>query len=97
MGVGKNPLAVHFGKRLRACRKRAGVSQTALCSRASLNRTEVGLLEQGVREPQLGTIIKLAGALSVPLEELLAGIGWRSPGYCPGEFELRDPDDAPLE
>jgi transcriptional regulator with XRE-family HTH domain len=77
---------VHFGKRLRVCRGRLGISQEELGFRASLDRSEIGLLERGLREPRLGTIIKLVGALEVPLEELFGGIKWK-----PGEgFKLRD-------
>lgn len=97
MGAERNPLAVHFGRNLRACRNRAGVSQMALGSLTLLNRTEIGQLERGRREPKLDTVIKLAGGLSVPLDELLAGIGWKFPVYFPGEFEFRDLVDAPVE
>lgn len=68
--------AVGFGENLRRCRKRAGVSQEELGWRSSLHRTEVGLLERGVRTPRIDTLIKLATALEVPPGELLAGIDW---------------------
>lgn len=100
MDAERNPLALRFGRNLRACRNRAGLSQEALCSLASLDRSEIGLLERGENAPLLDTIVKLASALSVPLEELLGGIGWICPVYCdyfPGEFEFADPVDAPVE
>ncbi|HEU4905084.1 MAG TPA: helix-turn-helix transcriptional regulator [Solirubrobacterales bacterium] len=65
-----------FGENLRRCRRRAGVSQEELGSRSSLHRTEVGLLERGVRTPRIDTLIKLAYALEVDPGELLAGIDW---------------------
>lgn len=73
---GKNPVADRFGVNLRRCRHNASLSQETLSFRASIHRTEVGLLERGKREPQLGTIVKLACSLSVPLADLLRGISW---------------------
>jgi XRE family transcriptional regulator, regulator of sulfur utilization len=89
----KSAPIVHFGEKLRAFRERFGISQEELGFLASLHRTEVGLLERGLREPRLGTVIKLAGALEVPLEDLFRGINWK-----PGEsFKLRRLDDVPSE
>ena len=44
--------------------------------RASLHRTEIGLLERGERMPRIDTAIKLAGALGLPLASLVEGIDW---------------------
>ena len=77
----RSPIAVRFGHNLRACRRRAGITQEKLGFLASLHRTEVGLLERGHREPQLETIIKLASALSSPPERLLEGIAWGPKGF----------------
>jgi transcriptional regulator with XRE-family HTH domain len=65
-----------FGANLRQLRKRAGISQEELGFRASLHRTEVGELERGARMPHLDTILKLAGALSVPSSDLIEGLVW---------------------
>jgi len=72
-------IATTFGRNLYRCRKRVGLSQEELAVGASLHRTEIGLLERGERLPRIDTVIKLAGALSVPPSELIAGIDW-SPG-----------------
>ncbi len=97
MTADKNPLSVHFGKRLRVCRERAKVTQEALGENASLHRTEIGLLERGQREPRLSTIIKLADALSIPLAEFFIGIDWKSDDSGPVGFELEGSDDVPAE
>ena len=77
-----------IGERLRHYRKQAGLSQEEAGIRASLHRTEIGLLERGERLPRVDTLIKLAGALGVSAGELLEGITWE-PGYArPGEFEV---------
>jgi transcriptional regulator with XRE-family HTH domain len=54
-----------------------GISQEELARRTSLHRTEVGMIERGQREPRLGTIIKLAGALETTAGSLLRGIKWK--------------------
>ena len=72
-------IAGQFGENLRRARKRAGLSQEEAGIRASLHRTEIGLLERGERTPRIDTAIKLAGAVGVPIGELLDGIGW-TPG-----------------
>lgn len=85
----RNPVADQFGSNLRRCRRVAGLSQEALSFRASIHRTEVGLLERGEREPKLGTIVKLAGSLSVPSTELLSGLSWDPDRRGGSGFEVR--------
>jgi transcriptional regulator with XRE-family HTH domain len=77
-----------FAANLVACRKRAGLSQEALGFRASLHRTEIGLLERGARLPRIDTLVKLAAALSVGACDLLEGITWEPGKAQPGRFEL---------
>jgi transcriptional regulator with XRE-family HTH domain len=77
-----------FAANLRACRKRAGLSQEALGFRASLHRTEIGLLERGARVPRIDTLIKLAAALDIGPCDLLVGIAWEPGERRPGRFEL---------
>jgi transcriptional regulator with XRE-family HTH domain len=67
-----------FAVNLRKARKRRGISQEELGFRCELHRTEISLLERGGREPRLGTIVKLAGALNTPVAELCSGIAWLS-------------------
>ncbi|HEX3323592.1 MAG TPA: helix-turn-helix transcriptional regulator [Solirubrobacterales bacterium] len=65
-----------FAVNLRRVRQRKGISQEELGIRCALHRTEISLLERGGREPRLGTIVKLAGALDSTPAELCAGIDW---------------------
>lgn len=85
-------IATAFGRNLNRCRKRAGLSQEELAVRASLHRTEIGLLERGERLPRIDTAIKLAGALSVPPSELIEGIDWSPGSTSRGSFSLGDSD-----
>jgi transcriptional regulator with XRE-family HTH domain len=90
----KNPVADRFGVNLRRCRHNAGLSQETLSFRASIHRTEVGLLERGKREPKLGTIVKLARSLSVPPADLLSGISWNPDCQDGSGFECAPLNDA---
>lgn len=71
-----------FGANLSRLREQAGITQEEMAFRASLHRTEIGLLERGGRVPKIDTAAKLAGSLGVTLSELLDGIEWQ-----PGEFQ----------
>ncbi|HEX3737343.1 MAG TPA: helix-turn-helix domain-containing protein [Solirubrobacterales bacterium] len=64
-------MADRFGRNLRRLRRREGLSQARTAARASLDRTEIGLLEGGERVPRIDTLIRLAGAPAVPPGELL--------------------------
>lgn len=65
-----------FAINLRKARQKAKVSQEELGYRCDLHRTEISLLERGGREPRLGTIVKLSGALGVSPEFLCFGVTW---------------------
>jgi len=81
-----NSVAVRFSKNLSSCRRRAGLSQEKLAYLASLHRTQIALLERAERVPRIDTLVKLAGALSIPPGELLDGIEWHPPDMQRGEF-----------
>ncbi len=69
-------IAARFGENLRRIRRRTGMSQEELGVRASLHRTEIGLLEHGERLARIDTMVKVASALSTTPNELLEGIHW---------------------
>jgi transcriptional regulator with XRE-family HTH domain len=79
-------VADQFGRNLAYCRRRAKLSQEELAVRASLHRTAVGQLERGERVARVDTVIKLAGSLGIPPEELLDGMGWDPGGTRLGRF-----------
>jgi transcriptional regulator with XRE-family HTH domain len=66
---------VRFGQNMREARRRAGLSQIDLSLRASLDRAAVSFLERAERAPDLSTIVRVAGAVSVKPAALLGGIG----------------------
>jgi len=89
-------VAREFGLNMLLARKRADLSQEELGFRASLHRTEISQLERGVRLPRIDTVVKLAGALSVPPGDLLKGVAWTAGGQRIGRFRVRsDPTHRP--
>ena len=83
-----NPVALRFGRNLAAARRRSGYSQEEVGVRASLHRTEIGLLERGERVPRIDTAVKLAGSVDASIAELFEGIDW-TPGMAQrGSFSL---------
>lgn len=68
-------VAEQFGRNLFMARRRAYLSQEQLARRAGVHRTEIGLLERGLRVPRLDTIVKLADGLEVPPGGLLTKLG----------------------
>jgi transcriptional regulator with XRE-family HTH domain len=84
-------VAERLGENLRRTRRRVGLSQEQVAIRASLHRTEVGLLERGGRVARVDTLVQLAGAMSVQPADLLDGIGWTPGGVQGGSFEFEEP------
>jgi transcriptional regulator with XRE-family HTH domain len=82
--------AERLGQNVLTARRRAGFSQEELGALAGLHRTEIGFVEGGRRLPRADTLIKLASALGVDAEELLAGVQWVVPAPSrPGHFSIR--------
>jgi quercetin dioxygenase-like cupin family protein/DNA-binding XRE family transcriptional regulator len=76
-------LARLTGERLRTARRERGLSLGALAEAARVGKGSLSEIENGVRNPTLGTLYALAGALGVPLATLLAdrpGVRVASPG-----------------
>jgi transcriptional regulator with XRE-family HTH domain len=83
-------IAQRFGRNLVRCRKRADLSQEELGFRASLHRTEIGMLERGIRLARIDTLIKLSGALGIPPTDLLVGLDWTPGGPRLGQFTVAE-------
>lgn len=59
-----------FGKRLRELRIKQKLSQLDLELKSGINRTEISKIENGLKNIEFFTIVKLADALEVELIEL---------------------------
>jgi transcriptional regulator with XRE-family HTH domain len=81
-------------------RRRAGYSQEALGERAMVRASRIGEIENGKAVAMLDTYVRLAGSLSITLDDLFAGVTWTpaviehelDAGYAV-EFELEAPAD----
>lgn len=60
-----------FGKRLRSVRMKRKMTQQGLADLVGLALRSYQCYEQGVREPSLDMLVKLADALEVPTDYLL--------------------------
>jgi transcriptional regulator with XRE-family HTH domain len=68
-----------LGNRLREIRKREGLTQEELATKAGFHRTYAGNIERGLENPTIEAVAKLADVLDVPVRTL---------------FEFDDADDA---
>ena len=73
-------VASAFGANVKRCRARIGISQESLAARAGLDRSYIGGIERGERNPALAAIVDLANALDVSPGQLFRGIGDRVSG-----------------
>lgn len=63
-----------IGARVAQIRKDLNYSQEKLAELSGLDRSHIGYIEQGRRKPTLSTLLKIAEALGVSLQELMEGV-----------------------
>jgi transcriptional regulator with XRE-family HTH domain len=73
-GKGVTPRQRAFGDRLRRRRQDLDLSQEGLAYESGLNRSYLGSLEAGRRNPSLDNICRLAIALKLDAGDLVAGL-----------------------
>jgi transcriptional regulator with XRE-family HTH domain len=88
-------ISERFGENLLRIRQARKLSQENLADRAGIHRTQISLLESGRRQPLIGTVVRLAGALDVPVETLFEGILWEPSAVGHGRFRVLDPPELP--
>ncbi|HDC4440572.1 helix-turn-helix transcriptional regulator [Enterobacter cloacae] len=71
----EEPILKAFGKKVHSLRTELKLSQEQLAERAQLDRTYVSSVERGRRNVSLLNICKLASALEISPESLLANLG----------------------
>jgi transcriptional regulator with XRE-family HTH domain len=64
-------VAAHLARNLAALRHVRGQTQDALAKAAGVPRSTIANLESGEGNPSLAVLVKVAGALGVPIDELL--------------------------
>jgi len=75
-----------LGSRIRALRKAKGWTQEELGKQADTSYKFLGEIERGVQNPSLSILVKISGALGVPLYELFR---FESEGLSRKEMESR--------
>jgi transcriptional regulator with XRE-family HTH domain len=85
-----------FAKNLVSRRRQTAFSQVEIAERSGLHRTQISLLERGLRVPQLDTIVQVAGGVEAEPCDLLVGMAWKidrdrlyDPEAPPGRFEIK--------
>ncbi len=63
-----------FGQRVRALRKKAGLSQEAFAAKCGLDRTYIGGIERGERNVALRNLSVIANALGMSMSQLMKGL-----------------------
>jgi transcriptional regulator with XRE-family HTH domain len=61
-----------FGEAVRRARAKAGVTQEGLAEKAGIDRSYIGGVERGERNPTLVVICKIAGGLNLALPDLFS-------------------------
>ena len=64
--------ASHLARNLVSLRHTRGLTQDGLAKAAAVPRSTIANLESGDGNPSLAVLVKVAGALGVPIDELLA-------------------------
>lgn len=77
-----------FGRNLAAERQRQRLSTRTLARLAGMHGSEISRIENGLRDPKVSTAARLAGALKVPVSQLIG-----DPTQHPVEAH-HDADDA---
>lgn len=60
-----------FGQVLKSIRKEQKVSQEELAFRSNLDRTYISMLERGIHQPTLNSLLAIAAALDMKAAELV--------------------------
>lgn len=62
------------GQRIKAARKKRGFTQAELAEKLGIPYQSIGQWERNIRNPKLGTLLRIAEALDVPIDELTDGL-----------------------
>lgn len=67
-----SPVSAHLARNLVSLRHTRSLTQEGLAKAAAVPRSTIANLESGEGNPSLAVLVKVAGALGVPIDELLA-------------------------
>ena len=69
----KKDILIKFGKKVREERRKLGLSQEELASRAGVHRTYIGMIERAEKNITLENIQKICKALNLKIREFFTG------------------------
>jgi transcriptional regulator with XRE-family HTH domain len=72
--IEKNIILENFCKNLRIARLNSSLTQEKLALALEFDRTYIGLLERGKRNPSLVTICKIANFLNIDVSDLIKSL-----------------------
>jgi transcriptional regulator with XRE-family HTH domain len=72
--IDKNIILENFGKNLRKAKLNSGLTQEKLALALEFDRTYIGLLERGKRNPSLITIYKISDFLKIDVSDLIKSL-----------------------
>jgi transcriptional regulator with XRE-family HTH domain len=84
-----HPAAAHLARNLVNLRRTRGLTQDMLARDAGVPRSTIANLESGEGNPSLAVLVKVAQALAVPIDELLASPRAMVRHWRADEVELR--------
>jgi len=70
----REPVLEKFGQNVREKRENLGLSQESLAHAAELDRTYIGGIERGERNPTLISAVRIAKALKSSVSEICEGV-----------------------
>ncbi|MFA6179169.1 MAG: helix-turn-helix domain-containing protein [Methylophilaceae bacterium] len=70
-----------YGKTLKSLRAQKGISQQELAFMTELDRTYISMLERNLRQPSLGTVMKISLALGFKASEFIGLIESETAGF----------------
>jgi len=86
-----------FADNLYRARERTGLDQKEAAKRAALTRSRLDKIEGGEYMPALDVLIRLAGAYSTSVGDLVNGVNWR-PGWVehsgPAKYTVTEEEPA---
>ena len=65
---------IPLGKRIKAAREQAGLTQEDLADRLGMSTTHISVIERGVKPPKLDTFVRIANVLNVSADNLLQDV-----------------------
>lgn len=80
----------NFGNRLKALREKRGLSQSDLAAKFNVSASTIGMYEQGLREPNIERLNRLAEFFGVSLDYLMCRTNEVSKTFSPMTRDLID-------